>query len=381
MGETDRHIALLVPNLEIGGAQRRMALLARAFAERGCRVDLLVVDPGGPLREEVAPTVRLVPLDRWWTRIPIVKHKKRWQVMASAPSIIAYLRRERPQALMPTSHSACITGILAWQLARVPTRCVARIDSQPSRAPELRGTRTQKRRLRRANRFFPRADALIAISGGVGEDLVRQLGIEADRITVVHNPIMKSEIRERASAPLDHPWFAPGRPPVVLGVGRLVAQKDFATLLRAFARVRASREARLLILGEGRERRALESLSRELGVARDVSLPGFDPNPFPYMKRASVFVMSSAWEGFGHVLLEALACGCPVVSTNCPSGPSEILEAGALGPLVPVGDDDALALAVQDVLDDPPDPARLEKRIDAFSIDRIADRYLDVLLG
>ncbi len=150
MGGKDRHIALLVPNLEIGGAQRRMALLARAFAERGCRVDLLVVDPGGPLREEVGPTVRLVPLDRWWTRIPVVKHKKRWQVMASAPSIIAYLRRERPQALMPTSHSACVTGILAWQLARVPTRCVARIDSQPSRAPELRGTRTQRRRLRRA---------------------------------------------------------------------------------------------------------------------------------------------------------------------------------------------------------------------------------------
>jgi glycosyltransferase involved in cell wall biosynthesis len=116
-------------------------------------------------------------------------------------------------------------------------------------------------------------------------------------------------------------------------------------------------------------------------VARDVSLPGFDPNPLPYMKRASVFVMSSAWEGFGHVLLEALACGCPVVSTDCPSGPSEILEAGALGPLVPVRDDAALALAIQGVLDDPPDRARLEQRIDAFSIDRISDRYLDILLG
>ncbi len=380
-GGSDRHLALMVPGLQIGGAQRRMVLLARAFAERGCDVDLLVVDPSGPLREEVSSGVQLVSLDRWWTRVPPMALKKRWRVMASLPSLVSYLRRERPTALMPTSHSACVTALLASQIAHVSTRCVARIDSVPSRAPELAGTRTQRRRMRKARRFFPRADALIAISQGVADDLIGEIGVRPERVTVIHNPIDKREIRERASAPLEHPWFERGKPPVVLGAGRFVAQKDFATLLRAFARVRAKREARLLILGEGPERLALESLAQELGVAADVSLPGFVVNPLPYMKRASVFVMSSAWEGFGHVLLEALACGCAVVSTDCPSGPAEILEGGSFGPLVPVGDDAALAGAVEGVLDQLPDPARLVKRVDAFDIDQIADRYLKVLLA
>jgi glycosyltransferase involved in cell wall biosynthesis len=168
---------------------------------------------------------------------------------------------------------------------------------------------------------------------------------------------------------------------VILGVGRLAKQKDFSTLLKAFAQVRAVRTARLMILGEGRKRAQLETLVRTLGIADDVALPGFVPNPFPYMAHASVFVLCSAWEGLPGALVEAMACGCPVVSTDCPSGPAEILAEGVYGPLVPVKAITALARAILSVLAAPPDRAWLRARAEMFAVERVADRYLEVLLG
>jgi len=196
--------------------------------------------------------------------------------------------------------------------------------------------------------------------------------------------VVGAEMLEKARAPLEHPWFAPGAPPVVLGVGRLAPQKEFPTLIRAFARVRSQRPARLMILGEGKtpdRRAALLALAGELGIAEDVALPGFQPNPFAYMARASLFVLSSAWEGLPGVLVQALACGCPVVSTDCPSGPAEILEQGEYGRLVAVGDEAALAEAIGSTLDNPPERDKLRARGADFSIDLSVDRHLDVLLG
>jgi len=228
---------------------------------------------------------------------------------------------------------------------------------------------------------YPWADAIVAVSNGVADDLSLTAGIPRERITTIYNPVVMPELHEKARAALNHPWFAPGTPPVLLGAGRLVAQKDFTTLIKAFARVRAVRPARLMILGEGEQRGSLEGLARELGVSADVTLPGFVLNPFPYMARASVFVLSSAWEGLPGVLIQALACGCPVVSTDCPSGPVEILENGKYGPLVPVGDDEVLAQAILSVLNTLPDRDRLRAQAAMFSMARAADQYLKVLLG
>jgi glycosyltransferase involved in cell wall biosynthesis len=230
-------------------------------------------------------------------------------------------------------------------------------------------------------RTYANADAVVANSQGVADDLARSARVPPERITVIHNPIDAAAIRERAREPVEHPWVAPGAPPLVLAVGKLKLQKDFPTLLRAFVRVRAERPAHLVILGEGEERDDLERLAHELGVAADTALPGFVTNPFAWMARAAVFAHSSAWEGFSNVLCEALACGCPVVSTDSPGGSSEILDHGATGPLVPVGDDRALADAILALLSDPPDPERLRARVARFSVDAAVDRYLDVLLG
>jgi glycosyltransferase involved in cell wall biosynthesis len=188
---------------------------------------------------------------------------------------------------------------------------------------------------------------------------------------------------EQAKQPVSHPWFEQNRLPVILAVGRLTKAKDYPTLFRAFSLVRQVRPAKLLILGEGEERSNLERLAIELGIQNDVSMPGFVDNPFAFMAKASVFVLSSAWEGFGNVLVEALACGCPVVATDCRSGPREILDNGRYGRLVPVGDHEALAKAILETLDNPDFPADRQTRLQRameFSIDAAVDKYLKVLL-
>jgi glycosyltransferase involved in cell wall biosynthesis len=204
-------------------------------------------------------------------------------------------------------------------------------------------------------------------------------GLPPERVTVIYNPAVDADVAERCAAAIDHPWFSSATPPVILGVGRLTEQKDFATLLRAFALVRARREARLVILGEGESRPALLALAAELGIARDVDLPGVVADPYPYLARAALFALPSAWEGLPNALIEALAAGCPVVSTDCPSGPREILVGGRYGTLVPVRDPAAMAEAILARLAATPDRAAARERAADFGVDRIAARYLEVL--
>jgi glycosyltransferase involved in cell wall biosynthesis len=227
--------------------------------------------------------------------------------------------------------------------------------------------------------WYPHADAIIAVSDGVAADLSRLARLPRNRITTIFNAVDVNRIRELASAPITDAWFAEGAPPVLLAVGRLAPQKDYGTLLRAFALVRSHCGLRLVILGEGPERDRLQDEATALGIAADVKMPGAVANPFPYMATARLFVMSSAWEGLPNVLMEALACGCPIVSTDCLSGPREILDGGSFGELVPVGDHTALAEAILRALASSVDRSRLQARAQSFSVDRVADRYFDVL--
>jgi glycosyltransferase involved in cell wall biosynthesis len=228
--------------------------------------------------------------------------------------------------------------------------------------------------------LYPRADAVVAVSKGVAQDLLNLMPQLKPKLTVIYNPVIDAAFYAKADAPVEHPWFQPHQPPVVLAAGRLVALKGYDTLLRAFARVRQQMPARLVILGEGSERPNLERLAAELGVAADVDMPGFDPNPFRYMKRAGVFVLSSRYEGLPNVLIQALACGCPVVSTDCPSGPSEILDGGRYGVLVPVDDVEAMARAIVRALLGQVAPAPAEW-LEQFRVEAVAEQYLRVMLG
>ena len=202
-----------------------------------------------------------------------------------------------------------------------------------------------------------------------------------ERVHVVYNPVVTEEMERKSREPVDHPWIGGDGPPVILAVGRLDAQKDFPTLLAAFARLLTRRPARLIVLGEGKKRPHLLSLARRLGVAEHVDFPGFADNPYAFMARASLFVLSSRREGLPTVLIEAMACGCPVVSTDCPYGPREILEDGRHGPLAPVGDAEALAAAMARTLDAPPRPEALRERASFFNVARAINRYEELLLG
>jgi glycosyltransferase involved in cell wall biosynthesis len=274
-----------------------------------------------------------------------------------------------------------LAALVARRLSGVSTRLIVREANYVS----INRTKIDFAPVRLAYQLipwvYPWADRIIAVSQGVREDLLKCSGLPRDRVVVLPNPVVTPELTAKAAEPVDHAWLVEGQPPVVLGVGRLVPQKDFATLIRAFAVVHGRRRARLVILGEGPVRLALEHQVRDLGLEADVALPGFANNPYAWMVRASVFVLSSAWEGSPNVLVEAMACGTPVVATDCPSGSREILMDGKFGTLVPVGDVTAMAEAIFTTLDHPPGPGLARQRAEAFAVDRVVGQYLRVLLG
>lgn len=362
-----RDVAIFLPSLEGGGAERAMVTLANGFASRGQRVDLVLASAQGPYLAEVTADVRVVDLG---TR----------GVVASLPGLVRYLRRERPYAMLSALNHANVIAVVARLLARTNTRLVISERSDVSRPL------TQIKSLR-ARCVVPlmkwsyrRSDAITAVSSGVADDLARTIGLSRNRIEVIYNPVVTASMLVQANAPVDHPWVRVGQPPLVLAAGRLTPQKDFPTLIQAFAKVRMQRECRLVILGEGELRESLQALIHRLGLDESVQMPGFSENPFAWMRRASVFVLSSAWEGLPNVLIQAMACGTRVVSTDCPSGPQEILEGGRWGPLVSVGDVEAMGNAILAQLNCS-SKSGAQERSAFFSVDNAVEGYLRLLRG
>ncbi|WP_198038372.1 glycosyltransferase [Skermanella stibiiresistens] len=365
-GEAPFRIAVFLQDLYGGGAERVMLALATGIARRGIPVDLVLVRREGAYVEDIPANVRVIELGSRRT-------------VNSVMALARYLKRERPTVLLTALVHVNIAALLARLIAGGSTRIAITEHNQISRNMGPTASSTVRMAYRLVPYLYPRAARIIAVSAGVADDLTRFARIKRSRIEVAHNPVVTEDLLTRAAQPVNHPWLAEGEPPVILGVGRLSEQKDFANLLRAFARLRASRPARLMILGEGKLRPELERLADELGIAADVQLPGFVDNPMAFMAKASLFVLSSRFEGLPTVLIEAIACGTNVVSTDCPSGPSEILEGGRLGGLAPVGDPEALARAMGEALENPVPAALLRAKADEFTADRAVDRYLELL--
>lgn len=379
-------IALFIYSVRGGGAQHRALTLANGFAERGHAVDLVVVAADESAGVDLHPSVRVVALEQSWRHLFEGLNRRinlRGLFTASAiPALARYLRSERPDVLLSGASHVNLVAIFAHRLSKTNVSLVLRASNYPS--GNLRWWPPFEQAIRRLLRYtlgivYPWADHIIAVSQGVAYDVQRLTGLPNDRVTTIYNPVVGPDIARLAAEPVDHPWVADAQVPLILAVGRLTPQKDYPTLIRAFARVRAVRAAHLVILGEGRQRHKLEKLVHEFGLDGDVALPGQVDNPFAWMSKAAVLVLSSAWEGLPGVLIEALACGCPVVSTDCPTGPREILEDGAIGPLVPVHDDRALAAAILKILVAPPERAKLINRAEDFRIDTGVDAYLRVL--
>jgi glycosyltransferase involved in cell wall biosynthesis len=329
-------IAIFFHDLGIGGAERVMLQLAQGFSETGHPVDLVLARAEGPLLSEVPLGAQVIDLK---TRNPL------WMFI----KLIRYLRAERPSVLLSPFEVTSVIAILARKITGVSTRVVIRVSVHLSRNKRITKWKKILERLV-VSRVYPLADGIVTVSEGVAEDLALYIGIPIERIKVIYNPVVSEQLLKAAEQPVHHRFFADTKHPVILGVGRLAEQKDFSTLIRAFDILRKKSPSRLIILGDGEERPFLEELIRSSGLQDLVDLPGFDTNPFAFMKKASVFVLSSKWEGLPGVLIQALACGCPVVSTDCLSGPSEILKGGEYGHLVPVGDVDAMAKAMEAIL-------------------------------
>jgi glycosyltransferase involved in cell wall biosynthesis len=363
-------VALYVPVMNRGGAETVMLRLATGFARRGLKTWLVVHDRNGTLMPDVPPEVQVVDL-----RVPTGRALLSANIGAIL-SLSRFLRDHRPDVLMTPFPHANLVAVMARRLVDAPTLVVvsehAPLDSALANHRAWRRLALEKL----IGRLYPWAAAVVSVSQGVKRSLVA-LGMPGDRIHVLPNPVLAEEFQHLAKQPVDHPWFSDASRPVVIGVGRLGPEKDFATLVRAFARIRHATRARLVLVGEGVERPAIEALVAELGLADDVLLAGYQTNPCAMIAKSRVLVSSSRFEGAPLVVVEALACGCPVVATNT-VGASETLENGRYGRIVPIGDPGAMAQGIADTLGEPLDSELGRRHAATFTVERSVAAYLSL---
>jgi len=363
MLESKPKLSFIVPSLTGGGAERSMAKLANELSAFGFPVDFLVLQKGGEFEKLLNSKVNLISLN-------VAR-------ALSAPGPIgAYLDQESPYVIFSALEHMNVAVYRAWKGNRRKTKFVPTIRNHISREAEKAGI-VKKIELKWASVAYKIATHVVAVSEGVAGDAERTLGLPSGLVKVIYNPVINQDLEKLALLPPDHPWLLQKDVPTILGVGRLNPQKDWPTLIKACSIVRESKLVRLVILGEGELRSDLERQISEIGAEDWISLPGFCENPFAAMANCSLFVLSSRFEGLPGVLIQALACGSPVVSTDCPSGPHEILQGGKYGRLVPVGNEMALAQAILTSLEE---PIRVNQDVMMpFKSSFSAKRYVDLI--
>jgi glycosyltransferase involved in cell wall biosynthesis len=358
-----KRIAIFLRDLEAGGIQKITANLIQEMTRQGVVPDLILATGQGPFLKEIPPEVRVFNFNA-------KKH------ILSFFKLSDYLRTEKPDALLSAGFSGNVAATIAHRWSGIKSHLILATHNTLS---------MDKRSLRASIRIplmalmqtlYPLADTILAVSQASARDLEKELKLKPGSVKTIYNPVVSPEMMLKSQEPNDHPWFQPGQPPVFLTAGRLFEQKNHRNLIEAFAGLRKQQMARLVIFGEGGLRESLAALITELGLESDIWMPGFVANPFTYMRQASAFVLSSDYEALPTVLIEAMACGCPVVSTDCPYGPAEILEEGKYGLLVPSGDATALASAMQKVLELPTEKQLLTERARDFEVERITAQYL-----
>jgi glycosyltransferase involved in cell wall biosynthesis len=357
-------VAFFLKSLNAGGAERVAIKLAIEMRRNGYAPIFVLVNssvcPSGDLSTLLPSDIEVVDLCSRRTASSLI-------------GLARLLRRRRPTALISFLPQPNLVAICARRLAHVDTPIIISLHNTLSL--ELSNSWIE----RLAHRLIaPMADRIVSVSRGVAEDMVSCAGYRRERIEVIPNPVVGRDLTELAAADVDHPFFN-STIPVFVGVGRLVPQKDFAILLQAFRHLRKKCMARLALIGDGPLRATLEETATGLGLQDDVALLGFRKNPYPFIKRAAALVLSSRYEGFGNVLVEALALGTAVVSTDCPHGPAEILDHGRFGRLVPVGDAEAMASAMWQVLNCPTPQGLSVERASSFTVSRIGRRYLELI--
>jgi glycosyltransferase involved in cell wall biosynthesis len=366
MSETrnKKRICIFPDRIDDGGIDRYALNLAEGLLESGAEVDLFVTSGAGKLLPQRPKDSRLF-VGGGSTKKSIVP-------------FYHYLKNEKPDLLISANLYIDLVSIVVKALARVPTRHAVTLHTAFSQE-DYRGKENLKKIYTQVCTWlYPRADHIVAVSNAVARDSQAYFKLKRP-IKVIYNPVITPSLYGKSSAEVKHPFYRNKTAPVLLAIGRLSAQKDFRTLLKAFAQVCKTQDAKLLILGEGEERPLLESLAKDLNLGDDLSMPGFVDNPYPYIKNADLLVSSSAWEGLPTVMIEALALGTPVVATDCPGGSGEILEGGTYGKLVEMKNPKALARAILETLHTATDKNKLQARGEIFSVEAAAKHYLKLL--
>lgn len=359
-------VAFVMATLGTGGVGRMRIHLTRYLVENGLEATLLLGSLRSPYLESVHPGVRVATMRG--SHFPL-----------SIPTLLRYLWKERPDALITDRVRVNRSALWARRISGLPTRVFTSLHIPISL--KLKGLKASKRASveRAIQGSFPLNDGIIVNSKGVAQDLLGRFDLAPGKVHVIYNPVITKDMFAKAREAPAHPWLQEGHAPVILGVGRLEKPKDFQTLLCAFAHFQGKRAVKLMILGEGKEMDELKALAENLGIGSAVSFAGFAMNPYGCMARAQVVVLSSRWEGFGNVLVEALALGTPVVATDCDYGPREILAGGRYGRLVPVGDVEAMAKAIGETLDQPKDTEVFKTAAKDFTLEGCGARYMEVL--
>lgn len=371
-----KRITFFLADFGIGGAEKVSANLIQEMSKRGISIDLVLIN-----QDASYVNVTTQQLGSYLSEIPgevsVINLGAERAVKATLP-FAKYLQQYKPWAVISHLHYVNIIAVLSKQIARTDTRLILVEHNTISAAKShMRSYQVVKVLMKW---LYPKATSIVAVSQAASRSLEQYLSLESERVRTIYNPVVNHHLFTKADQSIDHTWFKYNHPPVFLAVGRLTEQKDFPTLIKAFAQLRKQKNARLLILGEGEQRQELSDLIASLGMTEAVRLDGFASNPYAYMSRATAFVLSSRWEGLPTVLIEAMACGCPVISTDCPSGPREILDSGRYGTLVPVGDEYALAQAMLQVLEKPIHREQVVNRaIEIASIEKATSEYLTLL--
>lgn len=358
-------ITFFLPDFKGGGAQNMVINMANEFAARGHETSILTINKSGPYANKVAGNVKLVSLGKDRTAQAFFALRK-------------YLQQQKPDIVLSALFHINIMLLLArLSLPGIKTKIIVTERNHFSARVKYSDRALDKIFPVLVFLFYRFADKVIGISQGVAEDIRKTATLPERKVTWIHNPVVSAETLKALESDIPLPWHDGA--PVIVTSGRLVPQKDYPTLLDAFALLLKRQDCRLLILGDGPLRQQLETRTKTLGIKDNVHFSGFVDNPVAPMKSARLFVGCSRWEGFCNVIVEALLCGLPVVFTDCPSGPAEILENGKYGTLVPVGDTVALAAAMEAVLQNSSDPEKQKSRALDFTVKKICDKYEEVM--
>ncbi|MFL0810139.1 MAG: glycosyltransferase [Agarilytica sp.] len=355
-------IAVMATNLD-GGIGRNKLNLISAFCKLGCRVALLIEKPGGIFYEQIPEEVQIF-------------HLPSTHPIAGVLPLVSVLRKIKPKVVMPCVVRLTQLALRGRSLSRLPIKIFPVVHNTYTVKDSNKKARKLEKRRRKVASYYPKCDGVICVSGGVKEDIQKYARTPLTNASVILNPMVTEDLKRLKQEPVDHPWLQ-GNERVILNAGRYSRAKNLPLLIEAFNLLREKSQAKLIMIASDIEK--LKALVDESPYAKDIDVLAFQSNPFKFMANADLFVLCSNFEGLPGVLIEALACGAPIVSTDCPSGPVEILEGGKLGRLVPMNDAAALAEAMVEQLESPLISAEVaqESAERRFSSVNIAREYLE----